>query len=92
MTWPMVPEVVTEFRPRPRSHHRGRGKALAHGDPDSRTALRQPKPPAIIGKKDENGEQLFPAKGALDPNSIAIAIGERLLEAHKSRTCEAVGR
>ena len=36
--------------------------------------------PVCIGKKDENGHWLFPAKGALDPNEVAIAIGERLLK------------
>jgi len=36
--------------------------------------------PLIIGKRDERGEWLFPAKGALDPNNIAIAIGERILK------------
>ncbi|HVW55954.1 MAG TPA: indolepyruvate ferredoxin oxidoreductase family protein [Rhizobiaceae bacterium] len=36
--------------------------------------------PEIVGKKDERGEWLFPAKGALDPNDIAIAIGERVLK------------
>ena len=35
--------------------------------------------PLIVGKKDERGEWLFPAKGALDPNEIAIAVGERIL-------------
>jgi indolepyruvate ferredoxin oxidoreductase len=35
--------------------------------------------PTVIGKKDERGAWLFPAKGALDPNEIAIAIGERIL-------------
>src|SRR6478736_8150421 len=35
--------------------------------------------PVCIGKKDENGNWLFPVKGALDPNDIAIVIGERLL-------------
>jgi indolepyruvate ferredoxin oxidoreductase len=35
--------------------------------------------PRCIGKKDEAGDWLFPVKGALDPNDIAIAIGERLL-------------
>jgi indolepyruvate ferredoxin oxidoreductase len=35
--------------------------------------------PVCIGKKDEKGNWLFPAKGALDPNDIAICIGERLL-------------
>jgi len=36
--------------------------------------------PQVIGKKDERGERLFPAMGALDPNDIAIAIGERVLK------------
>lgn len=35
--------------------------------------------PVIVGKKDERGNWLFPAKGALDPNDIAIALGERIL-------------
>ena len=35
--------------------------------------------PVCIGKKDERGEWLFPIKGALDPNEVAITIGERLL-------------
>ncbi|MBX3582036.1 MAG: indolepyruvate ferredoxin oxidoreductase family protein [Rhizobiaceae bacterium] len=35
--------------------------------------------PTVIGKKDENGRWLFPVKGALDPNDIAIALGERIL-------------
>jgi indolepyruvate ferredoxin oxidoreductase len=36
--------------------------------------------PVCIGKKDERGNWLFPVKGALDPNEIAICIGERILE------------
>jgi indolepyruvate ferredoxin oxidoreductase len=35
--------------------------------------------PVCIGKRDEKGDWLFPVKGALDPNEIAIAIGERIL-------------
>ncbi|WP_234053177.1 MULTISPECIES: indolepyruvate ferredoxin oxidoreductase family protein [unclassified Xanthobacter] len=35
--------------------------------------------PVCIGKKDESGNWLFPVKGALDPNDIAIALGRRLL-------------
>src|SRR5215208_5962921 len=35
--------------------------------------------PVCIGKQDERGNWLFPVKGALDPNEIAICIGERLL-------------
>src|SRR5215472_770789 len=36
--------------------------------------------PTCIGKKDEQGNWLFPVKGALDSNDVAIAIGERLLK------------
>ncbi|UVK35611.1 indolepyruvate ferredoxin oxidoreductase family protein (plasmid) [Mesorhizobium sp. AR10] len=36
--------------------------------------------PMVIGKKDERGGWLFPAKGSLDPNDIAIALGERIVE------------
>ncbi len=35
--------------------------------------------PMCIGKKDERGDWLFPVKGALDPNDVAITIGDRLL-------------
>jgi indolepyruvate ferredoxin oxidoreductase len=35
--------------------------------------------PVCIGKKDEKGNWLFPVKGALDPNEVAICIGERVL-------------
>src|SRR5438067_1488135 len=35
--------------------------------------------PVVIGKKDEQENWLFPVKGALDPNEIAIAVGERIL-------------
>ena len=37
-----------------------------------------PRQPVVIGKKDEMGAWLFPAKGGLDTNDIAIALGERL--------------
>ncbi|MCA0424382.1 MAG: indolepyruvate ferredoxin oxidoreductase family protein [Proteobacteria bacterium] len=35
--------------------------------------------PVVVGKKDEGGNWLFPVTAALDPNDIAIAIGQRLL-------------
>ncbi|GGK45844.1 indolepyruvate ferredoxin oxidoreductase family protein [Salinarimonas ramus] len=40
--------------------------------------------PTCIGKKDEEGRWLFPVKGALDSNDIAVAIGERLLRYHSN--------
>src|SRR6187399_1066908 len=36
--------------------------------------------PVCIGKKDEQRNWLFPVKGALDPNEVAICIGERILQ------------
>jgi indolepyruvate ferredoxin oxidoreductase len=38
--------------------------------------------PVCVGKKNEQGNWLFPVKGALDPNDVAIAIGKRLLARH----------
>jgi indolepyruvate ferredoxin oxidoreductase len=35
--------------------------------------------PLVVGKTDERGSWLFPAQGALDPNEIAVALGERIL-------------
>ncbi len=43
----------------------------------------------VIGKKDEHNNWLFPAKGALDPNEIAIAIGERLIRGGTGETLKA---
>ena len=40
--------------------------------------------PVCIGKRDEAGNWLFPVKGALDPNDVAICIGERLLKYHRN--------
>jgi indolepyruvate ferredoxin oxidoreductase len=42
--------------------------------------------PVCIGKKDEAGNWLFPVKGALDSNEIAICIGERLLKYASNET------
>ncbi|WP_288580052.1 indolepyruvate ferredoxin oxidoreductase family protein [uncultured Methylobacterium sp.] len=42
------------------------------------------KQPVCIGKRDEAGHWLFPVKGALDPNDIAVALGERLLRYHRN--------
>src|SRR5262245_16362035 len=36
--------------------------------------------PTCIGKKDEQGNWLFPVKATLDPNDVAICIGERLMK------------
>jgi len=43
--------------------------------------------PRIVGKRDERGDWLFPAQGALDPNDIAVAIGERVLKRTFKSSC-----
>jgi indolepyruvate ferredoxin oxidoreductase len=49
--------------------------------------------PVCIGKKDERGNWLFPVKGALDPNDIAICIGERILQrGHNEQIAAEVAR
>ncbi len=49
-------------------------------EPQAREALYGVKAaPVVIGKKDEDGRDLFPAWGTLEPNAIAAAIGARLL-------------
>jgi indolepyruvate ferredoxin oxidoreductase len=40
--------------------------------------------PLCIGKRDEQGNWLFPVKGALDSNEVAICIGERILKYHRN--------
>ncbi|MBN9063651.1 MAG: indolepyruvate ferredoxin oxidoreductase family protein [Rhizobiales bacterium] len=45
--------------------------------------------PVVIGKKDEQGQWLFPVKGALDPNDIAVALGERILKHTQSNELSA---
>ncbi|MCA0320496.1 MAG: indolepyruvate ferredoxin oxidoreductase family protein [Proteobacteria bacterium] len=39
-----------------------------------------PEQPVVIGKRDEDGNWLFPVHGALDSNDVAICIGERILK------------
>jgi indolepyruvate ferredoxin oxidoreductase len=49
--------------------------------------------PVVIGKRDEQDNWLFPVKGALDPNDIAIAVGERILRrGHNEELANRVAR
>jgi indolepyruvate ferredoxin oxidoreductase len=49
--------------------------------------------PVCIGKKNERGDWLFPVKGALDPNEVAICIGERILaRGHNDAIADRVSR
>jgi indolepyruvate ferredoxin oxidoreductase len=80
MTWPIDPKGVAEFChgldlvlvvEEKRMLVETQVKELLFDTPDR---------PRVLGKFDEDGKWLFPAKGALDPLDIALALGERLLK------------
>jgi len=81
MTWPLEPRGIERFAKdldlilvieEKRSLIETQVKEQLFDTPDR---------PRVLGKKDEHGRWLFPAKGALDPLDIAVTIGERLLAA-----------
>jgi len=87
--WPLEPEGLKEF---------ARGLDLIIVVEEKRSLIEvqvreelygTPHQPLCIGKKDETGKWLFPVKGALDANEVAIAIGRRLLKYHRSDDLEA---
>ena len=80
--WPLVPSELREF---------AQGLELIIVIEEKRSLIEvqvreelygSPNQPVCIGKRDEAGQWLFPVKGALDPNNMGIAIGERLLKFH----------
>jgi indolepyruvate ferredoxin oxidoreductase len=80
MVWPLEPEIVREF---------ARGLDLIVVVEEKRSLIEvqireylcnEKSSPLVIGKADEAGNHLFPAYGTLEPNQIALALGERLLE------------
>jgi indolepyruvate ferredoxin oxidoreductase len=81
MTWPLEPQGVLKF---------AQGLDLILVVEEKRSLIETqvkeqlydlPERPRVIGKKDENEQWLFHAKGALDPSDIAIKLGERLIRA-----------
>ncbi len=77
--WPMIPEEILDFA-------KGLETVIVVEEKRSLIEVQlreelygQPHQPRLIGKRDERGEWLFPVKGALDPNEIGVAIGERIL-------------
>jgi len=91
--WPIVPEELHDF---------AAGLDLVMVIEEKRSLLEvqireelygSAHQPTCIGKRDEKGEWLFPVKGALDTNAIAVAIGERLLRyRHDDLLAERVAR
>ncbi len=79
MTWPLEPKGVAKFA-------EGLDLILVVEEKRSlvETQVKEqlfdtPNRPRVLGKKDENNQWLFPAKGALEPTDIAIQLGERLI-------------
>jgi indolepyruvate ferredoxin oxidoreductase len=79
MTWPLEPKGIAKF---------AEGLDLVIVVEEKRSLVETqikeqlydtPNRPVVVGKKDENGNWLFPAKGALEPTDIAVAIGERIV-------------
>jgi indolepyruvate ferredoxin oxidoreductase len=80
MTWPLEPQGLTEFA-------EGLDKILVveekRGLVESQIKeilFGRPNVPQVVGKRDELGRELFQSNAALDPNEIAVAIGDRILE------------
>jgi indolepyruvate ferredoxin oxidoreductase len=83
-TWPLEPRGLREFA-------RGLAKIIVVEEKRSliEAQLRDQlygsdTQPICVGKKDEKGAWLFPVTGALDANDIAVAIGRRILDFHRS--------
>ncbi len=79
MTWPLEPQGVRRF---------AEGLELIVVVEEKRSLIETqvkeqlydlPQRPRVIGKKDENDQVLFAAKGALDPMDIALGLGERIV-------------
>jgi indolepyruvate ferredoxin oxidoreductase len=78
MAWPLEPEAVRRFAAgldliivveEKRGLIEPQMRAILYGGAGA---------PAIIGKEDEAGQTLFPARGALDAGLIATAVGARI--------------
>ncbi|NNF80754.1 MAG: indolepyruvate ferredoxin oxidoreductase family protein, partial [Rhizobiales bacterium] len=88
MVWPLEPEIIEEFV---------KGLDLVIVVEEKRSLIEtqikeqlfgRHRAPQLIGKRDENDEHLFKAFGTLDPNDIAIAIGERIGARQKNEKIE----
>ncbi|MEM8686360.1 MAG: indolepyruvate ferredoxin oxidoreductase family protein [Pseudomonadota bacterium] len=84
MVWPLEPEIIEEFV---------KGLDLVIVVEEKRSLIEtqikeqlfgRHRVPVIIGKRDENDEHLFRAFGTLDPNEIAVAVGERICGRQKN--------
>jgi indolepyruvate ferredoxin oxidoreductase len=80
MTWPLEPQGALRFA-------QGLTKVIVV---EEKRGLIEPQlkdicygraeMPHVVGKRNEQGKELFQSNGALDPNHIAVEIGRRILE------------
>ncbi|MEO1694379.1 MAG: indolepyruvate ferredoxin oxidoreductase family protein, partial [Pseudomonadota bacterium] len=84
MTWPLEPKGVAEFA-------KGLDQIIVVEEKRSliETQIKEqlfdlPERPTVVGKRDEAGQWLFHAKGALEPVDIGIVVGERLVQCGQS--------
>ena len=79
LVWPLEPQHLAEFT---------RGLDLVIVVEEKRSLIEtqikeqlygQEGAPAVIGKRDQGGNVLFPAKGALDPLDISLAMGHQIM-------------
>lgn len=88
MTWPLEPLGISHFA-------KGLKKILVV---EEKRGLLEPQVkdilysmdqrPVVIGKKDEKGLDLLKSNAALEPNEIAIAIAERILESTRDQSLQ----
>jgi indolepyruvate ferredoxin oxidoreductase len=83
MTWPLEPTGIREFAEgldkiivveEKRGLMEGQVKEILYNVENA---------PEVIGKRDELGKELFQSIAALDPNTVSIAIGQRILAREK---------
>ncbi len=85
MVWPLDSQIVTAFA-------KGLDQIIVVEEKRSllETQIREQlfemrSRPQVIGKKDENGEPLFPAFRTLEPNQIAVELAKRILKKRKNK-------
>ncbi len=79
MVWPLEPQGVASFADGLETIMVVEEKRSLIETQVKEQLFDTPNRPRVIGKKDEHNQWLFPAKGALEPTDIAIAVGERLI-------------
>ncbi|HUF44532.1 MAG TPA: indolepyruvate ferredoxin oxidoreductase family protein, partial [Aestuariivirgaceae bacterium] len=80
MVWPLDPEIVREFASNLDLIIVVEEKRALIEVQIREFLCNEKTAPLVIGKADEAGNHLFPAYGTLEPNEIALALGERLLK------------